>query len=438
MFDEKADTDYPKNGGAMDYKNIEKVLLLGLLLIVVFVLWQSIDQLEYNEDLVSEEEQVTIRFSSSWAGIDNKAILLESLIDDFEREYPYITVMNESMYGEDFLFTLKANFASGNGPDVFGLWPGSDLEMLIDRQLIADLSMTLAEDPDWYGFFDEKAFEYLDQGYQIYSIPFEVIYEGMFLNLDLFEKYHVNIPKDFEGLKEAVKAFRAVGITPIAYNLTPEGSFIYQNMIVQLAGKYSTENPLGRYNEVSEGYIEAMYMMRDLYQLGAFPEDAFTLDDASRNEMFINKEAAMIVQGSWYNTSAFGEDVTIIPFPIAQRDIVSVVYGVGNGNFHISKKAFENPKKKEASLLFLKYLTSNKGQSMFSVSPSFIGSRNLETDDYIKQVGLDMIKSADELVGPPDHYINRTFWESVLIKEFPNMLEGKIEPEDIFKRIGDY
>lgn len=418
--------------------HIIKILFVGLILIVGLILWNSYDRIDYETAKIIEDNQIIIRFSSSWAGVDNKAVLIENVIADFEKEYPHVKIINESMYGEDFLFTLKANFASGNGPDVFGLWPGSDLEMLKEKNLLADLSIFLEEDREWSDNFDPKVFEFIDQGDAVYSIPFEVIYEGLYLNLDLFELYDVKVPENYAELLTAIKAFNKVDIIPIAYSLTPEGSFIYQNMIVQLAGKYDSENPIKADGSVKDSYIEAMYYMRHLYQNEAFPENAFTLDDASRNQLFLDKKAAMITQGSWFNNPNFKEDVGVIPFPIGDGTRTSLIYGVGNGNFHVSKHALEEPKKAEATLLFVKYLTSNKVKKMFEVSPSFISTSTDLPDTHIVRLGLELIENADELVSPPDQCINRNFWESVLIKEFPNMLEGKIEPEAIFEVIGDY
>lgn len=420
----------------MKRQNLLSIILFGLLVVSLIVLYNSMDRLDYDSYEDKHSDIIQLRFSSSWAGLDSKAVLLEEVIASFEKENPTIKIINESMYGEDFLFTLKADFASGNGPDVFGLWPGSDLKLLIDNDMIADLKPELDEDKVWSENFDPSVFEFLGQEDQIYSIPFEIIYEGLYINKDLFDTFQVAIPKNYDELLEAIKAFKKRSIIPIAYNLTPEGSFIYQNIIVQLGGKEGTENPLDANGNIHPAYIEAMYKMRELYKLGAFPNNAFTLDDASRNMLFIDKRAAMIVQGSWFNSESLDESVGLIPFPLGHDR--RIVYGVGNGNFHISKQAYDNDEKRQAALKFLKYLTSEKGRTIFNTSSSFMTSAGGGNIDYLRGLGFDLIDSADQLVGPPDHYINRNFWERVLIKEFPNMLEGKIKPEEIFEKMNDY
>ncbi len=420
----------------MKNRNILIFILIGMIsFILIFVSTRR----EHLEDYTSESNpMIELSFMSSWAGVDKKSSFLDLVIEEFEKENPNIRIINESMYGEDFLFALKVGFASGNGPDIFGLWPGSDLELLIENQLLADLSSTLNSDREWVNNLSGNAQNHIDLEKEVYSIPFEFIYEGLYINIDLFEKYAVKIPENFDELLLAIKIFNEEGIVPIAYNSTPEGSFIYQNIVAQISKKQDVVTPYNDDGSIKSGFIKGMEIMKILYEANAFPHNAFTLDDDSRNQLFIEKKAAMIVQGSWFNDKENEESISIIPFPIELERGVTVIVGVGNGNFHISEKAFNDPDKKAAAISFLKFLTSEKGKSIFSASPAFYNENQLEYTSTLSNQGANLIRNADVLVEPPDHFINRIFWESVLIKEFPNMLEGKITAEEIFEQIHDY
>lgn len=89
----------------------------------------SCTNLRYNASPVMSEEQekVRLRFISSWGGVDSKAETLQEIFVRFTNENPNIEIINESLFGEDFLPKIKTDFASGNNPDVFGIWPGSDI-----------------------------------------------------------------------------------------------------------------------------------------------------------------------------------------------------------------------------------------------------------------------------------------------------------------------
>ncbi len=158
----------------------------------------------------------------------------------------------------------------------------------------------------------------------------------------MFERYGVSEPKSYEDLKTAVITFQEHYITPIAYNYSAEGTYIYQNILAKLGGKQDVENPFSN-GGVDSCYIDAMNYMKDLYQLGAFPEDAYKLTSYDRNNLFKSGKAAMIVQGSWF----LGEDefmkadskVDVIRFPYineGKSDRSSIIYGLGAGVFYMS------------------------------------------------------------------------------------------------------
>lgn len=419
--------------------------LLFIILSIMYIFY-------YNQQIVIDsgssdilDNTITLRFSCSWGGFDSKSEILNNVIRDFEKEHPNIDIINESMFGEDFLFTLKTDFASGNGPDIFGLWPGSDREKLIQKGFVADLTPIIGEDPEWFDHFSQNAINNLGESREIYSIPFEIIYEGLFINIELFKKYSIKIPTNYHELQYAIKTFRKNDVIPIAYNSTPEGSFIYQNIVSQMGGKYSTEHPIDGNGNIRAAYIEAMYVMRTLYELDAFPENAFIIDDVTRNDMFMDGRAAMIVQGSWFAGDEMGkveENIEIVRFPIIKerKDTQTLIYGIGNGNFHLNSATLRDDQKRDAAIIFFKFLTSKYSSDQFYELPGFMSSLKGETtySDLLKIKGKALINNSNELVGPVDHYIDRTMWEEILVKNFPLMLDGEIEPEDIFREMGLY
>lgn len=408
---------------------------ISLMLVVIFIygLVSDLRRREVRKENNVTSEKTIIRFMSSWGGIDNKSYALEQLIKEFNEQNPDIYVINESISGEDFLFNLKTDFASNNPPDVFGLWPGSDLQKLIDLGKIADLKEIYLSDKEWQSRFNPKIQEKYFKGKKIYSIPFEVVYEGLFINKELFQRYRIKVPENMDELFYAIESFNRVGIVPIAYNSTAEGSFIYQNLIAAIGGnKIEVDNKL-----LEESMISSMKIMVDLYNKNAFPKNFYVLDDHSRNQLFINKEAAMIVQGSWFLSREMEEsnDIDFIPFPVVNGR-KAVIKGIGNGNFHITNKTFANEKKRMAALKFLKFLTSQRSWELFSSLPGFKSTLIYKAEDDLKNNRFKVLEEADEHVIPIDHVINRAIWENFIIKKFPLVLEGKIKPEEILD-LGD-
>ena len=51
--------------------------------------------------------KIKLRFISSWGGVDTKADPLQQVLNGFMEDYPDIEVINESVYGDDFLHKLN-------------------------------------------------------------------------------------------------------------------------------------------------------------------------------------------------------------------------------------------------------------------------------------------------------------------------------------------
>ncbi|MDF2594554.1 MAG: extracellular solute-binding protein [Clostridia bacterium] len=433
----------------MGKKYIVSLTVIVLCFIFLFVYYLSGTKQDITTSPIDEiSEKSTIQFISSWAAYDSKSVRLKNILKEFNERYPQIDIVNKSMAGEDFLFVLKTDFASGNDPSVFGLWPGSDFRLLVEQGKVADLTELLKQNPEWYDQFRKATWDYVTVDDRVYGLPLEIIYEGLFINKDLFNTYRVKIPTNFDELLEAVRIFRENDIIPIAYNATPEGSYIYQNIVMKLGGKTDVEHPFDEKGEIKSCYIEGMNYMKRLYDAGAFPEQTFFLDDKKRNDLFLDKKAAMIVQGSWFiGDNALGAEdstVDIIPFPMIEggkADKSSIIYGCGNGIFHMSQKAWEDEEIKEACILLLKELTSPKTAALFSEGSGLISNINLPKELHnttvMSRKGEELVAGAKELVGPVDSFIDRGIWENLIIKQFPQVLEGKILPEEVYQQVSE-
>lgn len=446
--------------------------LLGFLLTATAMILISIEVMHRGADPVvnqidnEPQKEIELVFMNSWGGLDGRAQVLQDLLDKFMEENPGIKIQNASVYGDDFLPSIKTRFALGDDPDVFGLWPGSDIRSLIAAGKVADLTSLLDTTPDSKGpnnlassnsggavygspaifdrsfknSFNKDMWQYVTVNDRIYGLPVEIIFETLYVNTDILDMYGLEAPTTYNELVKLVEILSGKGIIPIAYNSEPEGSYLYQNLIVMLGQKNDVENPV-RGRQVNDCYIKAMYLMRDLYRLGAFPEDYYTLTSSERNNLFTQKKAAMIVQGSWFIPDVISDPaVDIIPFPkYDERSNANsdVVYGMGCGIFYVSSKAMRDPEKTEAVQKLLRYLASKQTAATLAERTGMVS--NVDISEYyisynrLTQKGLELVKSARSLVGPPDSFIDRTAWEDIIIKQFPYMLQGKISPEELWE-----
>lgn len=104
-----------------------------ILCVAAIILTNNMSRKRERQKTVSQNDDVVeISIATSWCGNDTKAQALERIINDFERKNKNIKIKNRSRENDCFLFILKTDFAQGNDPDIFGLWPGSDITRLIN------------------------------------------------------------------------------------------------------------------------------------------------------------------------------------------------------------------------------------------------------------------------------------------------------------------
>jgi raffinose/stachyose/melibiose transport system substrate-binding protein len=385
----------------------------------------------------------TINLMTTWGGADSKAGVLKEIIAKFEEENPNIKISNQSIFGDDYLPTLKTKFASGSEPDVFGLWPGSDIKYLIKADKVADITDTLKQDRTWMDSFDQASFISTTYNNRIYGLPYELVFEGLFINKDLFDKYGVKEPANYEELKDAVAIFKKNEIIPIAYNSTAEGSYIYQNMIASLGGALGVEEYLVD-DKINKCYIDAMKYMKELNDIGAFSEDSMMIYSDERNDLFFTKKAAMIVQGSWFIPYFEKDDTSVkmIPFPSMTDEDSKMLTGLGAGTFYISKNAWNSFSKRDNSIMFLKYLTSKESALYFYKNAGMITCLNMGMDfqpasSLLAEQSVGVYKRilSNNKTPIPDHIIERSAWEDIVIKQFPKFLLGEKTAEEIWDQV---
>lgn len=421
------------------------MILVTLTLLFILTLYKQFNVYEIKDSINNKNEKVNIKITTSWGGNDTKTQRLVEILDKFQRDNPNVIITNTSVSGAEFLFTLKTDFAQGNDPDVFGLWPGSDISALIKAGRVADLTGVLNQNKEWHNSFGKAAWRYDTYQKKIYGLPLEIIYECLFINKDLFQKYNIKVPHTYEELLTVVKEFRGKGIIPIAWSTTAEGTYLYQNMVAKLGGKNDVENPIrnGKFNKC---YVDALKDLKGLYDLGAFPKDAFTLEDSGRRKLFLDKKAAMIMEGSWFiGPGALSDDdnnIEMIPFPMfkeSKAKASSIIYGIGNGDFHMSSAAFKDEAKRKICIKLLKYLTSEEVAKKFSGREGFISNVHINNKNnkpgrlYLD--GIKLVKDSKELIGPVDSFIDRNLWENVLLNQIPEVLVNRETPEGVFKNI---
>jgi raffinose/stachyose/melibiose transport system substrate-binding protein len=313
---------------------------------------------------------VTLTLAHGWTGEVAMAAAFEPAIQRFIAEHDYITLNVETAPGNGIREKLVAEMAANDAPDVFLHWGVRDTESYIINNKVADLSDLINGDPDLNGRYIENAYDSAIYQGKVYGLPIEANMMNFLVNEKLFEQYGVKIPETFEELKEAVKLFKSKKLIPIAAN---DGTTraILANMNDQLYGESVRDMLIGK-AEFDDKLKQAAEHVKELIDIGAFPEGMETMGTLQALEMFNAEMAPMYFQHSWTLGSVAEEiidKVQVVPFPKLTAD-GKYYMTAGVGYFvYISQRAYEDENKRAAAWELAKYLAGPEvGQDLEVIS----------------------------------------------------------------------
>ncbi|MFC7441466.1 ABC transporter substrate-binding protein [Laceyella putida] len=379
--------------------------------------------------------KIKLRIVTMFGGTDPAKKTYDQALKDFMKAHPDVEIVDESMTatGDDFRTKVKTDFASGNEPDVTFFFTGAEAEPIVQSGAVIPYDELFAKDKAWGDAFSENVKTQMKaKDDKIYAVPVTGFYEGLFVNKSLFEKYNLELPTDWDKFNKAVEIFAENGIVPIAGSLE-ESYYLIEHFILSAGG------PAGHNSKFDNGihptWAQGLEQIKEVYDKGGFPKDALTMKDAQAQELFKNKQAAMIVNGSWILGGLTDkEDVEVLPFPVlpgGKANPKDLVAGYTSG-FYLSKKSHEDKDKKGLALELIKYLTSKDMIKKFAEANGGVPAVDVTVDSLptVAKNGHKMVQEASSLSLPIDAQISAEAFNEIR-KGIPYIVQGKKTIQDV-------
>ena len=386
------------------------------------------------------QNPVTLTTVSMFGGTDPNAGNYQVINEQFMKDYPYITIEDDSQSADqDWKTKIAADFAVGNEPDVIQYFTDANASDV----LAADKFVTIEEIKAVYPNFAEDTLPTAltaasnPDGVQR-AVPTTGYWEGLFCNKDLFDKYNLELPTDWDKMTKAIETFKTNDIVPIAVSLNNVPHYWIEFLMMSAAGPegYTTVP-----TEVPEDWCKGLDMFKTLRDMGAFPVDTDTIDNDFAGELFKNKQAAMQLDGSWYAGGIPDQDNTVVvTFPVVpggKAPTGSMVGGISSG-FYITKKAWDDPDKRDAAVKFVMAHTNSKsvatywggnGQAAAKVEP-------LANMTPLGISGLDYSSTATSISTPTDSRISQEAYNT-LVAGIVDVSTGTMSSKDLLTEVLD-
>lgn len=330
---------------------------------------------------------VELNVTTTFAGTDGNAQNFKNAVADWCAETGNKVADTSATSNETFKTRVITDFETGSEPDVLFFFNGADANSFIEAGKVVSIDEIRAEYPDFAGNMNDDLIDgSLVDGVK-YAVPVNGYWEAMFVNTTILEAAGVEMPgPDYtmEDFKADCEKIKNAGYTPIACALGNVPHYWWEFAIFNNTSPAThTQVPASVDDEQGQAWVAGMENIKELYELGFFPENTLSATDDETFAMFMDGKAAFLIDGSWKVNGivsacqADAEDIsTLDAEKLAQFDVTYVpgsgerkasdlIGGMSMG-YYITRKAWDDPDKRAAAVSFVEYMTSDEIVPLFA------------------------------------------------------------------------
>ena len=356
---------------------MKKFLAMLLALVMVLSLVACGGQ-NGNDSQNTDGASVTLNVVTSYGGDDGNRKNFENAVAAYEEATGNKVNDGSATSNEEWKAKVLTDFETGSEPDVLFFFTNADAEPFITANKVVSIDEIRAEYPDYAANMKDSMMATAADG-KHYSVPSSGFWENMFVNKTVLEACGVAMPGPDYTWDQFLADCQTIldnGYTPIACSLFEVPHYWFEFAVMNNGTMASqldipTVDADGKLDAVGEKWVAALNDLKDLYERGYFPKNTLTASDAETVAMFGEGEAAFLIDGSW-KVGYFSENhadeldnysVSFVPAK-GERKATEAIGGISMGYF-ITRKAWDDPAKREAAVKFVETLTSDETLSTF-------------------------------------------------------------------------
>ena len=397
----------------------------------------------------TSEVKVSLNVTTTWSGKNIASQNYQKFITAFTKSTGIEITDSSETADEAFKQRVINDFRVGDEPDVMYFFTGNDVDSIIKAGKVVSLDEIQQYYPDFASNIEVGALQTSPYDGKIYSVPACGYWEAMFVNTHVCEEAGIEIPDEnttwdeFMGMCEQVKE---AGYIPITASIASEPHYLFEYFVYNNSYE-GTQNvlPEKKGDEAYEAWKAGLEEFREVYKKGYFAKDSLYCDDATAFDYFLNNKAAFCISGSWMIPTILAEKngqpknyaVTFVPGTEARKN-TDIIGGFSSG-WYISRKAWNDPDKRDAAVQFVEYMTQNSIIESFATIT--LGATSLKgkaqyidtTYSAIQKTAVDMLEKKTSIVPAVQDRVDATV-RSPLMDSIQDIVAGKKPIEQVLDR----
>lgn len=374
---------------------------------------------------------VELTVCTTFAGEDGNAQNFRNAVSAWESETGNTVTDTSATSDETFKTRVVTDFETGSEPDVLFFFNGSDSNDFVKAGKVVSIDDIRAEYPDYASNMNDDLIAASPADGKKYAVPVNGYWEALFVNTKILEDAGVEVPgadTTWEEFLDDCEKIKNAGYTPIAAAL---GNIPHYWWEYSIFNHESPENhleiPQSAEDEIGQDWVAGLGDIKDTYERGYFPENTLSATDDETFAMFTDGKAAFLLDGSWKVGGIISacqsdpEDETTLDQD--KLDQFSVTYVPGNGDrkatdligglsmgYYITKKAWDDPAKRDAAVSFVEYMTSDDVVPVFAQHTATALKNAPKTDlsnfKSLQVKAMDMMSGVTSLTGAVQDLFN--------------------------------
>jgi ABC-type sugar transport system, periplasmic component len=362
---------------------MKKVLTLTFVLVLALSIFTSCKS--SGAEGSGKSGGVSLNVVTSFTGNDGNTNSYLEAINAWQDETGNTVNDASAVSDETFKARIITDFETGAEPDVLMFFNGIDSNPFVEAGKVVSIDEIREEYPDYASNMKEAMLGASPFDGKNYSVPVMGYWEGMYVNKKVLSEAGVEIPGadyTWEQFLVDCQKIKDAGFAPIAASLSGVPHYWFEFTIYNhLTPATHAMLPKSIDDVNGKAWVNGVNDIKALYEAGYFPDNTLSSTDDETFQMFIDDKAAFLIDGSWKANAianmfaaAEGEEpdaeklanftVTYVPGK-NERKATDIIGGLSSG-YYISRKAWEDPAKREAAVAFVTYMTSDAMVTKFA------------------------------------------------------------------------
>lgn len=314
-------------------------LLLGLILTLSMVACGKATEKQDNSNGGDQGANKPVQTIQLWHIFGGDTDPNKAVIDDVTKraeEKFNVKIEVDTAENEAYKTKIKAALAANETPDILYTWGHGFIKPFVESGKLLPLNEYLSD--EFKSHLSPTGLTGFEFDGEAYALVVDQSIACMFYNKEMFDEYNIPIPVTFDDLINAIKIFKENGITPMTVGgKEPWTLAMYHDLLalrnVGTEGvKAATSKETG-YDD--PGFLKAAEMLKELVDLGAFPEGSGGISREESEVPFLQGQIPIYLNGSWTATRVYKDSSTVqdkivvAPFPVVNDKVSAKAFTGG-------------------------------------------------------------------------------------------------------------